>query len=34
MVYGDEVGMYLKVSKRSVVVNGDVVAFCIFLTIS
>ena len=29
VVYGDEVGMYLKVSKRSVVVHGDVVSFFI-----
>ena len=34
VVYGDEVGMYLKVSKHLVVVHGDVVSFCIKLAIS
>ena len=33
-IYGDEVGKYLKVSKRLVVVHGDVASFRVKLAIS
>ena len=33
-VYSDEVGTYLKVSKRLVVVHGDVVSYHVKLAIS